>query len=105
MKADWFNARIKVAKEGHCRACGTSMRKIKLDAAHTLNRSTQDEYIEGQRYVPPDAIVPLCYVCHFLYDDRKISLIGRLKMPELRNALKHYSKARVRRRLSATRGS
>lgn len=74
-RRDWSDARAKVAREGCCRACGSTWQ---LEAAHVVGREhdgkgTFSDYDEsrgqprprlGKRWVLPLRIIPLCAGCH-----------------------------------------
>lgn len=110
IKRDWILAIDKVRREGRCRVCGYDWRSngsVQLQAAHTVGRKYQDEYLErwSAHVVKPGSIVPLCDHHHRAYDARKLSLLGQLTMPELRNAIAACKRngLDVRRRLSGGR--
>ena len=77
-------------KRGPCRVCGDP----NTDLAHTVGRAYQDEKVSRRlKVVPAAAVVPLCRStpektgCHEKFDGHRLSLLGLLTMPELRNAV------------------
>lgn len=102
LKTDWFQARLKCNVEGECRSCQRD--DVGLEAAHTFNRATQDQYKEnGQRYVPPEAIIPLCKECHMKYDAHQLDIFDVITREEWDNIVGHVGEYRATRRLRSTR--
>jgi hypothetical protein len=85
---------------------------MRVEAAHTVGRKYQDEKVVGPRggesyWVNPDSIVPLCSLHHKAYDERRLSLLGKLTMKELRNAVRacRLNGLDARRRLGGGRSA
>ena len=85
MRRDWSKARAKVDREGCCRVCGTTARRI--EAAHIVGREHDD------KVVVPIRIVPLCgpatdtTTCHGKQHARRLDLLAYLSVPEQAQAV------------------
>lgn len=118
----WNLALKKVREEGKCRNCGLSRKKVKLDAAHTINRKEQDEerreiVEEGGfvgygakmiRWVNPDSIIPLCSGidsndCHREYDAHRLDILPLLTNAEQANAVAAVGIVRALQRLTSNK--
>lgn len=98
MNRDWRLAREKVEREGRCRHCARSDRK--LEAAHVTGRRNDrreplravDGLTKGS--VHPDRVIPLCGpsvdsgTCHNLYDSHRLDLRYVLTAEEWGQAIK-----------------
>jgi hypothetical protein len=103
---DWSEALKKKLRLGCCRVCKARHRG--LEAAHTISRRFQDQYRtvvvasgtaerwgkpytyeerRKERYVPADAIVPLCTDCHRAYDAHELNLLPYMTYAEQANAV------------------
>lgn len=103
IRRDWSDALAKTAKEKRCRGCGRSLVDLalmgrRLETAHTIGRTYDPKHEDSRfdRYVHPDATVPLCGpqtdtgTCHQLYDARALDLTEKLTAEEIA-----WAKARI----------
>lgn len=97
-------ARIKVDKEGKCRACPTPARYC--DAAHTIDRS-----LSRSGFDEPDLIVPLCSDikggagCHQRYDAHELDILPYLTFEEQAAMVREVGMARAWKRATGTEPS
>lgn len=97
-RRDWSLAREKVEREGRCRFCARSDRK--LEAAHVTGRRNDEKAplrpVDGFRkgMVHPDRVIPLCGpsvntgTCHNLYDSSRLDVRYVLSAEEWGQAIK-----------------
>jgi len=94
VRRDWKAARAKVAQERNCRVCGS---QDTVQAAHTIGR-THDP-VDG--VVRAIDVVPLCVVCHQLFDARRLDLLPYLSYGEQAAAVEHVGIVSALRRLTS----
>lgn len=103
-RRDWTQARAKVDTEGRCRNCrrqggpGTS---LFLEAAHVIGREHDQPSLHDERvlWVAPIDVVPLCRMCHALYDDRRLDLLPVLTVEEQAAAVRKVGIVSATRRM------
>jgi hypothetical protein len=95
MKRDWGPAREKVDRERACRVCGYSA----LDPAHIIPRSR----VKPGPGEDPRNIVPLCRLCHELYDLGRLDLLPVLSREEQAYAVLLVGLAEAYQRTTNTR--
>lgn len=85
VRRDWQDALAKVAAEGVCRVCGSTLR---VEAAHVIGRARDRRRPDGIVRVDPDSVVPLCGpatssgTCHGRYDAHELDLAPYLTAEE-----------------------
>jgi hypothetical protein len=81
VKRDWRFANEKLAP---CRICGASS----IELANTIGKARQDvEQDDGTMLVIPDAVIPLCFSHHRLYDSHLLNILPYLTHKEMTNAV------------------
>jgi len=107
---NWNDARRKVEQEGACRVCPPGAPRRRLEAAHVIGREydkphplpSPRELANGDLYVHPLDVVPLCHTHHEAYDARRLDLLPHLSIAEQARAVEHVGLARAYRRLTGS---
>lgn len=96
VKRDWTRARAKVDREGVCRLRPAGGCDGPLEAAHTIDKATDETPI-----VQPYDVVPLCKLHHARYDARRVSILEYLTLEEQGAAVQKIGLTRALRRLTS----
>lgn len=100
-KRVWIEMRAKVAREGECRNCGTT---LGVEAAHLVPRSRL-----GPNKGAEDArnCIPLCgdfqNGCHRAYDEHRLAVRGLLRPEEIAYMVELVGEGETARRIDADR--